>query len=203
MQVYGLHTEKSEKFPRWLDFARVDESCELDGLRFFLFHWELSILQYLNMSGFFKEFILIWKKHGKARFFVFSIFQISQIKIPFNVHYRYMYILVQILRGRINFLGESTLLCAPFFSIKVDFSCDRLRRNVIAGKVEGEIKACAYTQDRSIHIFWQSLRNLMYNCIESSNYTSTRNLILLISSTILFFSILPTYEFYKLIIDPI
>lgn len=48
MEVYGLHTEKkSEKFPRWLDFARVDESCELDGLRFFLFHWEMRIL---NMS---------------------------------------------------------------------------------------------------------------------------------------------------------
>lgn len=82
MEVYGLHTEKkSEKFPRWLDFARVDESCELDGLRFFLFHWEMSIL---NMSGFFKEFILIWKrkKNGKARFFfAFSIFQIPRIKI--------------------------------------------------------------------------------------------------------------------------
>lgn len=46
---------------------------------------------------------------------------------------------------------KSTSLCAPFFPIKVDFSCDRLKRNVIAGKVEGEIKA--YIQDRSIHIF--------------------------------------------------
>lgn len=44
----------------------------------------------------------------------------------------------------------------------------------------------------------------MANYIESLNCTSKRNhsyLILLISSTILFFSILPTYEFYKLITD--
>lgn len=147
---------------------------------FFIGRWGFLIC----LIWFFKEFILIWKrkKNGKD-FFVFSIFQIPRIKISIkHVHY----IFVQILR--INFLEKVW-----------HFARHSFERN---WRKKREIKACVHTHI-SINTYI-STKSSKFNYIESLNCTSKRNhsyLILLISSTILFFSILPTYEFYKLITD--